>query len=104
MLWWSLKKDLIFAHTIPSKIQSYLACGKPILTSLDGEGSRIIDEAKAGFTSPSEDPSALAAIVKQFLALSIDEQRELGHNARSYFNHEFERELLVDKLEDLLNK
>ena len=100
----SLKKDPIFALTIPSKIQSYLACGKPILSSLDGEGSRIIEEAKAGFTSPSEDPNALVANVKKFLTLSIDEQRELGHNARSYFNHEFERELLVDKLESLLNK
>ena len=100
----SLKKDPIFAQTIPSKIQSYLACGKPLLSSLDGEGSRIIEEAKAGFTSPSEDPSALAAIIKRFLALSIDEQRELGHNARTYFNQEFERELLVDKLENLLNK
>ena len=73
-------------------------------TSLDGEGSRIIEEATAGFTSPSEDPNALAAIVKNFLALSIDEQRELGHNARSYFNQEFERELLVDKLEELLKE
>jgi glycosyltransferase involved in cell wall biosynthesis len=100
----SLKKDPIFAYTIPSKIQSYLACGKPILTSLDGEGSRIIEEANAGFTSPSEDPTALAAIIKKFLALSLDEQRELGHNARTYFNQEFERELLVDKLVGILNK
>lgn len=100
----SLKKDPIFAYTIPSKIQSYLACGKPILTSLDGEGSRIIEEANAGFTSPSEDPTALAAIIKKFFALTLDEQRVLGKNARTYFNNEFEREMLVNKLEDLLNK
>ncbi len=98
----SLKKNPIFAHTIPSKIQSYLACGKPILTSLDGEGSRIIEEAKAGFTSPSEDPISLAATVKKFLALSIEEQKILGKNARKYFIAEFERELLVDRLEDIL--
>ena len=98
----SLKKNPIFAHTIPSKIQSYLACGKPILTSLDGEGSRIIEEAKAGFTSPSEDPISLAATVKKFLALSIEEQKILGKNARKYFSAEFERELLVDRLEDIL--
>jgi colanic acid biosynthesis glycosyl transferase WcaI len=97
----SLKKDPIFTYTIPSKIQSYLASGKPILTSLDGEGSRIIEEAKAGFTSPSEDPIALTEIIKKFLNLSIDERRVLGKNARNYFNNEFERELLVDKLEDI---
>ncbi len=100
----SLKKDPIFSHTIPSKIQSYLACGKPILASLDGEGSRIIEEAKAGFTSPSEDPIALTEIIKKFLNLRIDERRVLGKNARNYFNNEFEREFLVDKLEDLFRK
>jgi colanic acid biosynthesis glycosyl transferase WcaI len=100
----SLKKDPIFGHTIPSKIQSYLACGKPILTSLDGEGSRIIEEAKAGFTSPSENPVALAESIKKILNLSIEERKVLGKNARNYFNKEFERELLVDKLEDIFRK
>jgi glycosyltransferase involved in cell wall biosynthesis len=97
----SLKKDPIFALTIPSKIQSYLACGKAILTCLDGEGSRIIEEAKAGFTSPSEDPIALAEIIKKFLNLSIEERRVLGKNARNYFNNQFEREFLFDKLENI---
>lgn len=97
----SLKKNSIFSYTIPSKIQSYLACGKPILTSLDGEGSRVVEEANAGFISPSEDPFALATIVKKFLALSVEEQRALGSNGRKYFEREFERERLVNKLEDI---
>jgi glycosyltransferase involved in cell wall biosynthesis len=100
----SLKKDPIFSLTIPSKIQSYLACGKPIITCLDGEGSRIIEEANAGFTSPSENPIALTEIIKRFLNLSSDERKLLGKNARNYFNMEFEREFLVDKLEDILRK
>lgn len=99
----SLKKDPIFALTIPSKIQSYLACGKSIITSLDGEGSKIIEEANAGFTSPSEDYMGLVANIKKFLTLSKDEQKVLGQNGRAYFNSEFEREILVDKLEEILN-
>jgi glycosyltransferase involved in cell wall biosynthesis len=98
----SLKKEPIFSLTIPSKIQSYLACGKPILTSLDGEGSSIVEEANAGFVSPSEDPIAFAYIIKKFFNLTIEEQKVLGHNARKYFDKEFERELLVDKLESIL--
>jgi glycosyltransferase involved in cell wall biosynthesis len=99
----SLKKDPIFALTIPSKIQSYLACGKPIITSLDGEGSKIIEEANAGFTSPSEDCEGLVANIKKFLTLSNDEQKILGQNGRAYFNIEFEREILVDRLEKILD-
>jgi glycosyltransferase involved in cell wall biosynthesis len=99
----SLKKDPIFALTIPSKIQSYLACGKPIITSLDGEGAKIIEEANAGFTSPSEDCEGLAANIKKFLTLSNEEQKTLGQNGRAYFNIEFEREILVDRLEKILD-
>jgi glycosyltransferase involved in cell wall biosynthesis len=98
----SLKKDPIFSYTIPSKVQSYLACGKPIITSLDGEGSRIVEESNAGFISPSEDPIALANTIKKFLDLTVEEQKILGYNARNYFDKEFERELLIDKLESIL--
>lgn len=99
----SLKKDPIFALTIPSKIQSYLACGKPIITSLDGEGSKIIEDANAGFTCPSEDCEGLVANIKKFLTLSNEEQKTLGQNGRAYFNIEFEREILVDRLETILD-
>lgn len=98
----SLKKESIYALTIPSKIQSYLACGKPIIASLDGEGARIIKEAKAGYVTPAEDSEALAAAIRSFLDLDIFHRRILADNARTYFKIEFERELLVDKLEEIL--
>jgi len=63
----SLKKMPIFALTIPAKVQSYLACAKPIICSLDGEGARIVEEANAGFACKPEDPDALAtAILKAY--------------------------------------
>ena len=64
--------------TIPSKIQSYLACGKPILASLDGEGAKIINEAECGFTSPSEDAKALAENVYKLYNLSNNERNKMG--------------------------
>ena len=55
----TLKKSKIFSLTVPGKIQSYLACGKPILSMMDGEGSNIINESMAGFTAPAEEPNKL---------------------------------------------
>src|SRR5262249_27745719 len=43
----TLRREPIFAYTIPSKIQSYLACGRPIIAAMDGEGGRIVREAGA---------------------------------------------------------
>ncbi len=99
----SLKKDLIFTLTIPSKIQSYLACGKPIIASLDGEGARIVKEANAGFVSNSEDVIGLKDAIRKLYFLSVEDQMELGKNARLYFEQEFERERLIDKLELILS-
>lgn len=98
----SLKKDRIFALTIPSKIQSYLACGKPILASLDGEGAKIINEAECGFTSPSEDAKALAENVYKLYNLSNNERNKMGDLAESYFKKNFERNKLLENLIEIM--
>lgn len=94
----SLKKDKIFALTIPSKIQSYLACGKPILASLDGEGASIVEKAKAGYASAAENAAELAENAIKIYNNSESERKEMGKNALAYYKKEFEREMLLDKL------
>lgn len=97
----SLKKTYIFSLTIPSKLQSYLACKKPIIGSLDGEGARIIEDAQAGFVSPAEDPENLANLIYNMFKMTDQERSKLGNNARAYFELEFEREKLLDRLEEI---
>lgn len=97
----SLKKDDIFAMTIPAKVQSYLACGKPIIGSLDGEGAKIIEQAKAGFTAQAENAEALASCIITMFNLGEVERKQLGRNGREYFEQEFEREKLISKLENI---
>jgi glycosyltransferase involved in cell wall biosynthesis len=94
----SLKRDFIFSLTIPSKIQSYLACGKPIVASLNGEGARVIKEARAGAVGEAEDAKSLASNVLSLYNLNEEQRQNLGKNARMYFEANFERELLIDKL------
>jgi len=98
----SLKRDYIFSLTIPSKMQSYLACGRPILASIDGEGGKILIKAKAGLVVESESPEKLADKVLEFYNLTEIERNLMGKNARKYFEANFERELLVDSLEQIL--
>jgi glycosyltransferase involved in cell wall biosynthesis len=100
----SLKKDKIFALTIPSKLQSYLACGKPILASLEGEGAKVVEESKTGFVSPPENSKLFAENVIKFYNLSSKSKNEMRENALDYFKKEFEREMLIDKLIGIINK
>ncbi len=100
----SLSKEPIFALTIPAKIQSYLACAKPIIAAMDGEGARVVEEAKAGFGVPSQDAEGLANRVLEMSRLSSDQLREMGENGLRHFNENFERELLLDRLELMLSE
>jgi len=99
----SLKKDKIFSLTIPAKIQSYLACGKPIIASIDGEGANIVSDAKCGVTSPAEDSIALSNIIKELIALDKSTLVDMGNNGRAYYEKEFDRDYLLEKLEVIFN-
>jgi colanic acid biosynthesis glycosyl transferase WcaI len=95
----SLKRDKIFAMTIPGKVQSYLAAGVPLLGMLDGEGARVITEAGAGLVSPSGDGAALARNIDTLAAMVPSERAAMGVRARSYGSTEFDRSSLLNELE-----
>ncbi len=95
----TLKRDPIFRLTIPSKIQSYLACGRPIIAALDGEGARVVEEAGAGMTAPAEDPVALADTILNMYRMPSERRIAMGASGRSYFLANFERNLLLDRLD-----
>jgi colanic acid biosynthesis glycosyl transferase WcaI len=95
----TLRKDPIFELTIPSKVQPYLACAKPIIAALDGEGARVIKEAEAGVVCPSGDPEALREAVLALYSMSKKEREAMGLRGRDYFEKHFERTMLLDRLE-----
>ena len=87
-----------FRATVPSKVQTYMAIGRPILASLNGEGARLVQEAGAGLATPAEDAAALAQALLQLYRLAPEERARLGANGRRYFETHFERSRLVDRL------
>lgn len=98
----TLKPDPIYALTIPSKVQAYLASGRPILASLDGVGAQEVEAAGAGLTSPAGDADALAAITLRLYHLRQGERAAMGERARAYYGRNFDRQLLIERLEDVL--
>jgi glycosyltransferase involved in cell wall biosynthesis len=95
----TLKEDPVFALTVPSKVQSYFACGRPVLAALDGEGARVIQEAGAGIAVKTGDPTALADAVMRFCRMPVPEREAMGRRGADYFARNFERSLLISQLE-----
>lgn len=96
-----LKKSLIFSKTIPAKVQSYLACGIPVIVSADGEVQQVVKEAKAGFVADSEDAEGLFKAIVAFSKLDIQERGMLRNNAKDYSEKMFSKEKLICRLEDI---
>ncbi|MCK5896477.1 MAG: glycosyltransferase family 4 protein [Cocleimonas sp.] len=95
----ALKPNPIFSLTIPGKVQSYMAAGKPILAMLDGEGEKLINISRSGFVSPSGNPDKL---IKNIIKMSSMRQQTLdkiGQNGKTYAQQEFSKTRLINRLE-----
>ena len=88
----------IFAATVPSKVQAYMAVGRPIVACLNGEGARLVEEAGAGFATPAEDARALADTILKLYRMPEGQRDEMGSNGRDYYQRHFNHEDLIDKL------
>lgn len=94
----SFMNNPLFANTIPAKLQSYMACGMPILACATGETERIVNEADCGICSPIGDANALADAVERLESSARLE--EYGRNARAYFEAHYDKAMLLDLFDD----
>lgn len=99
----TLVRDPVMSVNFPGKVQSYMAAGKPIIGAIDGETSRLIQEAGCGQCAPAEDAQALAQILQQ-AAQAPQAWKQYGENARNYYLENFRREIFLDTLEGVLKK
>lgn len=95
----SLTDSPLFAMTIPAKLQSYMACGIPNIASAAGETKKIIEESNSGLCGKPGDAEELAANIIELSKKSKEELKELGYNARNYYELNFNKMNLLDKME-----
>ncbi len=97
----SMKHD-VTELTLPGKVQSYMAAGRPVIGSIGGETPMILQKADCGLCAPPDDASALAETVRRFL--KEDRRREMGENARRYYQAHFTKQQHMDHLERMLRQ
>lgn len=95
----SLKANEIFSQTVPGKVQSYLASGKPVVGMLDGEARAVIEKSAGGKACGSGDSENLAKIIEELAKASPGELAQMGENGRQYYEQQFERGALFARLE-----
>lgn len=104
----TLKKDDVISSTLPNKIQTYMAAGKPILAAIDGETSTVINNADCGLVCEAEDHLSLAENLYQFACLchgqvsDLPSVQQYGKNSRKYYEEHFSSENFMKSLLQVL--
>jgi glycosyltransferase involved in cell wall biosynthesis len=75
----------LFAITVPTKVQAYLATGRPIAAGIAGEGARLLADSGAAVVAPPGDPGALAKAIAALADTPADDRRRMGLEGRSYY-------------------
>lgn len=98
----TLKDEDLFRITVPAKLQSYLASGKPVLASVAGEGAEIIKNSESGIVCTPSQPRQMADCILKMSLLEKSQLNEMGQNALSYYKSQFDRDTLITQLQQLL--
>ncbi len=94
-----LVKSELLEATIPSKVTSYFAAGRPVVLAMDGEVRDLVNnKIKCGFAGPTEDSVTLAENIIKIYQLSNKERNDMGARGREYHFKYFERNLTLNKL------
>ena len=86
-----------FRDTIPSKIFEVMACERPVLASLDGEGARIVRESRCGVVAAPGDAQGITRAVDSMKEMNLEERREMGRRGREFVQRHYERSVLADQ-------
>lgn len=96
----TMAADPILSLTLPGKVQSYMAVGKPIIGAINGETKNVIEAARCGFCGKAENENELAQNIIAFM--ECDNWDELGINAKQYYLANFDKNRFMDILEETL--
>lgn len=96
----TLKNSTNISYTLPGKVQSYLAFGKPILGSINGEGRNLIEKSNCGYVCSAEDYNGFSKIIIDFINNKII--TEMSINSFKYYNENFTKEIFFKRIETIL--
>lgn len=100
----SFADNPLFEMTIPAKLQSYMACGIPIIAAASGETKRIVREAECGMVCELGNAKALAESIYSMAKTGFEILEEMSKEACRYYCREFNRANLLDRIGKYLDK
>jgi len=99
-----LRTDRLSAITMPSKTQSGLASGRPLLVAAEGDVASVVRDNGVGFTADPSSPESIAVAIRRACDLGRVGLHEMGLRARAYYEDTLSMERGVQQIESLLER
>ncbi len=99
----TLKAENFIGLTMPSKLQGYMAAGKPVIGAINGAAQEVIKESQCGLCVNASESNALAKAMRDFID-NPDKYKDCGEKGREYFKQHFTKDIFMKKLENKLNR
>ena len=98
----TLKGLDVFRGTIPSKLQNSLSAGVPVITTVHGDVSDLVERERVGFTARPSDPTALADAIRRAAATTRAERVAMADRARRFYEENMSESAGVSAVEAIL--
>lgn len=89
----------MISKTLPGKVQTYMAAGKPIIGAINGETKRVIEEAKCGICGDANKSDEFANNIINFISREND-KKLMGVNARMFYEENFKKDIFMAGLKE----
>lgn len=81
--------------TIPSRLQTFLYIGKPVIASINGEAQKIINAAKCGICVDANDKAGLIKAIVDFKAKKEVDLIDYQKNAINFYENNFSKKQVL---------
>ena len=92
-----LRDGPLFRITLPSKTQTYLAMGRPIVAGVSGETAELLSRSGAALIAPPEQPQALAAAICRLADMPRQRREAMGRAGRRFYVQDLSFEQAIDR-------
>jgi colanic acid biosynthesis glycosyl transferase WcaI len=99
----SLRDEPLFRHTMPSKVQTILASGLPLLAVAPGDAGAVAAAARVGWSVPAGDVAGVARAITDAARSTKHEREQLGANALAWYRATMDEQVNSDRLVRVLS-
>lgn len=92
-----LKDDPLYEITLPSKMQHYLSCGKPVVAGIRGEAAKLLAQSGAALVGQPEDVQAMADAMVELARMTPAERTDMGQRGKQFYDTHMAFDRAIDQ-------